>query len=247
MIEYPVAISIQGLRKSYESKEVLKGISLDVYEGEFFAFIGANGAGKSTTIDSMIGLKTFNEGEILIDGHSIKTEPIEVKKVLGYVPSEPLSYFEMSGLRYLEFIASVFNVNDVTFDKNLNYLSTRLDLKMEDLARPIKEYSHGMQQKVGLIASLIHNPKIWVMDEPTVGLDAVTTHELTLMMKEFVDHGRTVFIASHNIELVSALADRIAIIYEGVINRIFDLKADPSLRYEVSPYFLSLSQRRSEP
>ena len=247
MIERPVAISIQGLRKSYGSKEVLNGITLEVFEGEFFAFIGANGAGKSTTIDSMIGLKTFNQGEILIDGHSIKTEPIEVKKVLGYVPSEPLSYSEMSGLRYLEFIASVFGVNDVTFDKNLTYLSTRLDLKMEDLARPIKEYSHGMQQKAGLIASLIHNPKIWVMDEPTVGLDAVTSHELTLMMKEFVDHGRTVFIASHNIELVSALADRIAIIYDGVINRIFDLKADPSLRYEVSPYFLSLSQRRNEP
>ena len=246
MVNQNTAISIKGLCKSYGSKQVLKGISIDVYEGEFFAFIGANGAGKSTTIDSMIGLKTFDQGEISLNGHSIRSDPLGAKKAIGYAPSEPLSYSEMSGLRYLEFISSVYGVDDATFDKNVSFLAERLDLKPEDLSRPIKEYSHGMQQKVGLIASLIHNPKIWIMDEPTVGLDAVTSHELTLMMKEFVDHGRTVFIASHNIELVSALADRIAIIYDGVINRIFDLKADPSLRYEVAPYFLDLTSRRTE-
>lgn len=244
MVNVNFAISITGLKKSYGRKQVLKGINIDVKEGELFAFIGTNGAGKSTTIDSMIGLKTFDSGDIVIDGHSIKKDPIEVKKVIGYVPSEPVSYTDMSGLEYLEFIASIYGVGDETFDKNLSYLSSRLDLTADDLSRPSKEYSHGMQQKLGLIASLIHNPKIWVMDEPTVGLDAVTSHELTLMMKEFVNHGRTVFIASHNIEMVSALADRIAIIYDGVINTVFDLKSDPSLRYQVSDYFLNLVGRK---
>ena len=246
MVDSTLAISITGLEKSYGHKKVLKGINLEVFEGELFAFIGANGAGKSTTIESMIGLRTFDKGTIEIEGHSIKKDPIDVKKAIGYVPSEPLSYTDMTGMAYLEFIASIYGVEDETFEKNVRFLSDRLDLKLEDLSRPSKEYSHGMQQKLGLIASLIHNPKIWIMDEPTVGLDAVTSHELTLMMKEFVDHGRTVFIASHNIELVSALADRIAIIYDGVINRIFDLKADPSLRYEVAPYFLDLTSRRTD-
>ena len=247
MVDTNLAISIIGLEKSYGRKQVLKGINIDVKEGELFAFIGTNGAGKSTTIDSMIGLKTFDKGDIIIDGHSIKSDPIAVKRVIGYVPSEPVSYTDMSGLEYLEFIASIYGVSDETFERNLSYLSSRLDLTTEDLARPSKEYSHGMQQKLGLIASLIHNPKIWVMDEPTVGLDAVTSHELTLMMKEFVDHGRTVFIASHNIEMVSALADRIAIIYGGVINTVFDLKSNPSLRYQVADYFLNLVGRKENP
>lgn len=240
MVNGILSICITGLEKSYGRKKVLKGINLEVFEGELFAFIGANGAGKSTTIESMIGLRTFDKGTIEIEGHSIKKDPIDVKKVIGYVPSEPLSYTDMTGMAYLEFIASIYGVEDETFEKNVRFLADRLDLKLEDLSRPSREYSHGMQQKLGLIASLIHNPKIWIMDEPTVGLDAVTSHELTLMMKEFVGHGRTVFIASHNIELVAALADRIAIIYDGVINTIFDLKADPSLRYEVAPYFLRL-------
>lgn len=238
------AISIRGLTKSYGAKAVLKGIDLEVMPGELFAFIGANGVGKSTTIDSMVGLKSFDDGEIYVDGHSVKKEPIQAKRSFGYVPSEPLSYSEMKGLSYLEFTASVYGVQDDVFQKNLNYLAERLALSFADLGRPIKEYSHGMQQKVGIIASLIHNPKVWIMDEPTVGLDAVTTHELTLMMKEFSSSGRTVFIASHNIELVSALADRIAIIYDGVINRTFDLRSEPSLRYEVAPYFLSLFKRK---
>lgn len=242
MVNVDLAISIKGLRKSYGSHEVLKGLDLEVREGELFAFIGSNGAGKSTTIDSLIGIKTFDEGEISIGGHSIVKDAIAAKKIIGYVPSEPLSYDQMSGLRYLEFIGSIYKVEDAVFEKNLDYLSKRLDLSPEDLSRPIKEYSHGMQQKLGLIASLIHNPHIWVMDEPTVGLDAVTSHELTLMMKEFSEHGRTVFVASHNIEMVSSIADRIAIIYDGVINRVFDLREDPSLRYEVTPYFLSLSK-----
>lgn len=242
--ESKASIRISGLEKSYGQKKVLNGINLEVFEGELFAFIGSNGAGKSTTIESMIGLKTFDSGTIEIGGHSIKKEPLEVKRIIGYVPSEPISYPEMTGMSYLEFIASVYGVKDDVFEKNVSFLSSRLDLSGEDLARPSREYSHGMQQKLGLLASLVHNPKIWIMDEPTVGLDAVTSHELTMMMKEFASHGRTVFIASHNIELVSAIADRIAIIYEGVIDTIFDLRSDPSLRYEVAPYFLNLVGRK---
>lgn len=234
-----ICIEVTDLHKSYGRKEVLKGINLEVYKGEMFGFIGKNGAGKSTTIESIIGIKPFDSGEITVNGFSIRKKPNEAKATFGYVSSEPTCYDDMTGFSYVEFIASLYKVRNDVFIKNLIYLRTRLALAEEDLYRPIKEYSHGMQQKICLIASLIHNPSLWILDEPTVGLDAFTSDELARMMREFTDHGNTCFVASHNIDLVCKLCDRVAIVDQGCILKIFDLKNDPRLRRQVREYFFA--------
>ncbi len=244
--EKHIAIAIHSLHKSYGTHEVLKGIDLDVYEGELFGFIGKNGVGKSTTIECSIGIKDFQSGTIQIGGFDIRKEANKAKETFGYVTSEPTSYEEMSGLGYVEFIASIYRINKNRFKTNFEYLAKRLDLSMNDLYRPIKEYSHGMKQKLCLIASLIHNPKIWILDEPTVGLDAFTSNELCRMMREFADHDKTVFVASHNIDLIARLCDRVAIINKGTIQKIFSLKENPRERYHLNQYFLENAKEKEE-
>ena len=242
--EKKLAIHIEDLKKNYGNKVVLKGISLDVYEGELFGFIGKNGVGKSTTIECMLGMKTFDSGTIEIEGHDITKKALEVKELIGYVSSEPICYEDMRGYDYMEFIASIYKISEQVFEKNLTYLINRLALSIEDLYRPIREYSHGMKQKICLIASLIHNPKLWVLDEPTVGLDAFTSNELCLMMKEYVAHGNTCFIASHNIDLVAKLCDRVAIINEGEIANLIDLRKNPGFRAKLNAYFLEVCKKK---
>lgn len=242
--EKQVTVSIQGLHKAYGQKKVLLGLDLEVYEGELFGFIGKNGIGKSTTIDCMIGLKKFQQGKILLDGYDIVKEPIEAKMTFGYVASEPTCYEVMSGYDYLEFIASVYQLNEKEFKTNYKYLCGRLGLKEEDLSQSIASYSHGMKQKLCLVASLIGNPKIWVLDEPTVGLDIMAVEELKKMMKEYASHGNTVFITSHNIDLVSKICDRVAIINEGKVVALYDLKKDPNRRLQLSKIFLDIYKER---
>ena len=240
------SIKITNLNKSYNKKQVLFDINLEVYEGELFGFIGKNGVGKSTTIECVLGSKLFDTGEILVEGLDIKEKPIEVKKLIGYVASEPTCYEDMSGIQYLQFIASLYKVNPQIFIKNLTFLEKKFEFLEEDLYREIKEYSHGMKQKVCLMASLIHNPKIWILDEPTVGLDAMSTNELSLLMKDYVKHGNTCFVASHNIDLIAKLCDRVAIIKDGRIFNIYDLKREPSLRNRIEKIFLKLYEGNSE-
>jgi len=242
--EKQVTVSIQGLHKAYGQKKVLLGLDLEVYEGELFGFIGKNGIGKSTTIDCMIGLKKFQQGKILLDGYDIVKEPIEAKMTFGYVASEPTCYEVMSGYDYLEFIASVYQLNEKEFKTNYKYLCGRLGLNEEDLSQSIASYSHGMKQKLCLVASLIGNPKIWVLDEPTVGLDIMAVEELKKMMKEYASHGNTVFITSHNIDLVSKICDRVAIINEGKVVALYDLKKDPNRRLQLSKIFLDIYKER---
>lgn len=232
-----VTISINDLYKSYGEKEVLRGLNLDVYEGELFGFIGRNGIGKSTTIDCMIGSKKFAKGQIILTDYDIKTAPIEAKTIFGYVASEPVCYDEMTGYDYLEFIASIYGIGEESFNKSYKYLCTRLQLNLEELKNPIADYSHGMKQKLCLAASLLHSPKIWILDEPTVGLDIMAVEELKKMMREYADHGNTVFVTSHNIELVSKLCDRVAIINNGKVEALFDLNKDPNKRLQLSKIF----------
>lgn len=233
-----IRISIQDLHKSYGPKEVLKGLNLDVYEGELFGFIGRNGIGKSTTIDCMIGSKKFNSGTILIDDYDIKTEPLDAKYSFGYVASEPTCYEEMSGYDYLEFIANIYQLSEGEFKNNYKYLCTRLQLNLNELANPIADYSHGMKQKLCLAASLLHSPRIWILDEPTVGLDIMAVEELKKMMREYANHGNTVFVTSHNIELVAKLCDRVAIVNNGVVAGLYDLKKDPNKRLQLAKLFM---------
>ena len=240
-VELPeYVLEVKNLYKSYGKKEVLKGINLKVKKGEVFGFIGRNGIGKSTTIDCIVGLKEQNSGDILICGKNTQEYPNEVKKLFGYVPSEPVTYEMMTGIEYLEFVASSYGMIQDSFEKNFEYLSKKLQLPHADLNRKIKEYSHGMKQKICLMASLIHNPKLWILDEPTVGLDIIVYETLLKMIKDFAHYGKTVFVTSHNIELVSKVCDRVAIINNGVVENLIDFKKEPLKRRELSKIFFSL-------
>jgi len=237
-------ISIRNLHKAYGEKKVLKGLDLDVYEGELFGFIGKNGIGKSTTIDCIIGSKKFDEGVITLDGFDVKQEPIDAKYSFGYVASEPSCYEVMTGYDYLEFIASIYQITEGDFVRNYKYLCGRLSLDEAELSNPIFGYSHGMKQKLCLVASLLHNPKIWMLDEPTVGLDIMAVEELKKMMREYANHGKTVFVTSHNIELVAKICDRVAIVNEGKVVSLFDLNKDPNRRIQLSKIFMETYRSR---
>ena len=231
-------ILIEDLYKSYGEKEVLLGLNLEVHEGELFGFIGRNGIGKSTTIDCMICDKKFNKGRIELNGYDIVKDPIDAKKSLGYVASEPTCYEEMTGYDYLEFVASIYGMTEGDFRRNSEYLCNRLQLNLEELNNPISDYSHGMKQKLCLVASLIHSPKVWVLDEPTVGLDIMAVEELKKMLREYANHNNTVFVTSHNIELVSKICDKVAIINDGKVVALYDLNKNPNKRLQLSKIFL---------
>ena len=234
-----VVLSIKDLHKSYGKKEVLKGINLEVYKGEVFGFIGKNGAGKSTTIDCIVGLKDFNSGEIVLAGHNVKENPLDAKMELGYVPSEPITYEVMTGNEYLQFVASSYNMYQESFDKNYEFLKNKFMISDSDLNRKIREYSHGRKQKVCLMASLIHNPTIWILDEPTVGLDIIVYQTLMDRLREFAANGKTVFVTSHNIDLVSRICNRVAIINNGVVAELIDFSKEPLKRRNLSNIFFS--------
>ena len=232
-----VVLEVKDLYKAYGPKEVLKGVNLEVKRGEVFGFIGKNGIGKSTTIGSIIGLKNFDKGEIYINGHDVKKESRLSKSLFGYVPSEPTAYEMMTGREYLEFVASAYNMIQESFDSNYKFLVQKLGMNEYDMNKKMSEYSHGMKQKVCIMASLIHNPILWVMDEPTVGLDIIVYEVLTKMIVEFARNGRTVFITSHNLDLVSKVCDRVAIINDGVVMKLIDFRKEPLKRREITRIF----------
>ena len=236
--EVKPAIQIQNLYKSYGKKEVLKGLNLEVYTGELFGFIGKNGVGKSTTIDCMIGTKKFNSGVIEVNGCNIVTDPIAAKVSFGYVASEPTCYEEMTGYEYLEFIASIYKISEGDLRRNSEYLCGRLQLDLKELNNPVSDYSHGMKQKLCLAASLLHSPKIWILDEPTVGLDIMAVESLKKMMREYANHGNCVFVTSHNIDLVAKLCDRVAVVNNGVVDALYDLNRDPNRRLQLAKIFI---------
>ena len=240
------AILIKHLHKSYGKKEVLKGLNLSVKQGELFGFIGRNGVGKSTTIDCMIGLKKFNSGSIELLSYDIKEEPLLAKSHFGYVPSEPTVYEAMTGYEYLEFVASIYQISEGQFKANYKYLCNRLQLKQEDLEVPASNYSHGMKQKLCLVASLLNNPNIWILDEPTVGLDVIAVEELKNMMKEYAKHGNTVFVTSHNIELVAKICDKVSIINDGVVAHLIDLNKDPNKRLQLPRLFFEIYEGKKD-
>ena len=233
-------IKVVNLHKSYGKKQVLKGLNVEVFPGELFGFIGRNGIGKSTTIDCIIGSKKFDSGEIYLDGYNVVTQPLEAKKTFGYVASEPACYEVMRGYDYLEFVASIYRMSEGDFVRNSRFLCERLALDEKELFNRISNYSHGMKQKLCLVASLMHNPKIWILDEPTVGLDIMAVEELKKMMREYANHGKTVFVTSHNIDLVSRLCDRVALINNGEVVALYDLNKEPNRRLQLPKIFVSI-------
>ncbi|MGM9958517.1 MAG: ABC transporter ATP-binding protein [Erysipelotrichaceae bacterium] len=224
-------VEIKGLCKSYDNKRVVDNLDLTINDGEIYGFIGHNGAGKTTTIKCLIGILSFEKGEILIDGLSIKDKPIECKRKIAYIPDNPDLYNYMSGVDYLNFIGDVFNVANDERIKRIDKYTGIFELT-DSLANPISSYSHGMRQKLAIIAAWLHEPDLIVMDEPFVGLDPKASHELKKMMREFCDNGGSIFFSTHVLEVAEKLCDKVAIIKQGQLIKsgtMEEVKGDSSL------------------
>lgn len=224
-------VEIKGLCKSYDNKRVVDNLDLTINDGEIYGFIGHNGAGKTTTIKCLIGILSFEKGEILIDGLSIKDKPIECKRKIAYIPDNPDLYNYMSGIDYLNFIGDVFNVANEERVKRIDKYAGIFELT-DSLANPISSYSHGMRQKLAIIAAWLHEPDLIVMDEPFVGLDPKASHNLKLMMRQFCDRGGSIFFSTHVLEVAEKLCDKVAIIKQGQLIKsgtMEEVKGDSSL------------------
>ena len=224
-------VEIKRLCKSYDNKRVVDNLDLTINDGEIYGFIGHNGAGKTTTIKCLIGILSFEKGEILIDGLSIKDKPIECKRKIAYIPDNPDLYNYMSGIDYLNFIGDVFNVANEERVKRIDKYAGIFELT-DSLANPISSYSHGMRQKLAIIAAWLHEPDLIVMDEPFVGLDPKASHDLKMMMREFCDRGGSIFFSTHVLEVAEKLCDKVAIIKQGQLIKsgtMEEVKGDSSL------------------
>lgn len=209
-------IEIRNLSKSYNKGAVkaVDNLNLDVRPGEIFGFLGPNGAGKTTTIKMMVGLLNPDEGSIRIKGYDIQENPIEVKRNIGYVPDNPDVYDRLTGMEYLNFMGDVYQVPAEVRKERINHFLEMFGLK--DAATDlIKSYSHGMKQKIVLTGALLHNPALWILDEPMVGLDPKSAHLLKEQMREHCNRGNTVFFSTHILEVAEKLCDRIGIINKG--------------------------------
>ncbi len=218
-------IKINSLSKMYKNADrfAVKNLNLTINTGEVFGFIGANGAGKSTTIKCITGILPYNDGSIEIAGYDMAKDSISAKKNIGYVSDNHSVYDKLTGREYVNFLANIYGVSKQDRDQRLNELSIRFDLQ-DKLDSPIKSYSHGMKQKICVIGALIHEPKVWILDEPLTGLDPKSAKELKGLMREHCEKGNVVFFSSHVLEVVEKLCDRIAIIKDGEIIATFTME-----------------------
>ena len=224
-------LDIQHLTKTYGEKKAVDDLTLHIAPGEIYGFIGHNGAGKTTTLKSVVGILQFDQGEITIGGKSIKTDPLACKRLLAYIPDNPDLYDFMSGIKYLNFIADVFGVDAQTRRERIRTYADTFELT-GDLAQPIAAYSHGMKQKLAIIAAWLHDPRLIVMDEPFVGLDPKAAHTLKGMMRQVCDNGGAIFFSTHVLEVAEKLCDKVAIIKGGRLIRsgtMEEVKGDDSL------------------
>ena len=224
-------LKIEHLTKIYGEKKAVDDLSLHIKPGEIHGFIGHNGAGKTTTLKSVVGILQFDEGEILINGKSIRTAPIDCKRDIAYIPDNPDLFDYMSGIKYLNFIADIFGVSATDRKERIRKYSELFELTA-DLAQPIAAYSHGMKQKLAIIAAWLHSPKLIIMDEPFVGLDPKASHLLKGMMREVCDEGGAIFFSTHVLEVAEKLCDKVAIIKGGRLVRsgtMEEVKGDDSL------------------
>ncbi len=224
-------LNIQGLTKRYGEKTAVDDLSLHIAPGTICGFIGHNGAGKTTTLRSVVGILGFDEGEIRIDGVSIKADPIACKRVLAYIPDNPDLYEFMTGIKYLNFIADIFGVSPEVRRERIEKYAALFELT-GDLSQPISAYSHGMKQKLTIISAWVHSPRLIVMDEPFVGLDPKAAHILKDMMRELCDEGGAIFFSTHVLEVAEKLCDQVAIIKGGRLIRsgtMAEVKGDDSL------------------
>lgn len=235
-------IEIKNVSKTYNGKKkVLKNISFKIEGGEIFAFIGHNGAGKTTMIKCIMGILGFEEGDILVDNKSIKEEPLECKRIMAYVADNPDLYENMKAIDFINFICDMYEVSeDIRRENTLKYAKMfEIEDKLND---DISSFSHGMKQKIALIAALAHNPKVLIMDEPFVGLDPKAVYDMKEIMRHMAKDGKTIFFSTHILDVAEKLCDRVAIIKDGTIvkvGKMKDIKGDESLEQ----VFLELGEK----
>jgi ABC-2 type transport system ATP-binding protein len=224
-------LNIEHLTKTYGEKKAVDDLNLHIRPGEIYGFIGHNGAGKTTTLKSVAGILQFDAGEIYIGGDSVREKPLECKRKIAYIPDNPDLYEYMTGIRYLNFIADIFGVDAALRRERIRRYADAFELT-GDLAQPIAAYSHGMKQKLAIIAAWLHEPQLILMDEPFVGLDPKAAHLLKGMMREICDRGGAIFFSTHVLEVAEKLCDKVAIIKGGKLIRsgtMEEVKGDDSL------------------
>ena len=207
-------LKIEHLTKVYGDYKAVDDLSLHIQKGQIYGFIGHNGAGKTTTLKSVVGILPFDQGSITIDGHSLQKEPLVCKKLMAYIPDNPDLYEYLTGIQYLNFICDIYQISKQDREENIKKYSDMLELT-SDLAQPISAYSHGMKQKLAVIAAFVHHPQLIIMDEPFVGLDPKASHLLKQLMKDFCKQGGAIFFSTHVLEVAEKLCDQIAIIKQG--------------------------------
>lgn len=232
-------LKIENLTKCYGTKKAVDNLTLHIQSGEIYGFIGHNGAGKTTTLKCVTGIISPDQGNITVCGHDIRTEPIECKRSIAYIPDNPDLYNYMSGIQYLNFVADIYGVDSKTRKDRIHDLAERFELT-SDLGSTIASYSHGMKQKLAIISAWVHEPKLIIMDEPFVGLDPKAAHILKAMMRQVCDDGGAIFFSTHVLDVAEKLCDKIAIIKEGQLVRcgsMEEVRGDESLE----DVFLELS------
>ena len=235
-------LKIEHLTKAYGEKKAVDDITLHIEKGEIYGFIGHNGAGKTTTLKACCGLLGFEQGEIYIDGVSVKDDPLSCKKKIAYIPDNPDLYAFMTGVQYLNFVGDVYKVEASVRQEKIHHYADLFELT-ESLAMPIGAYSHGMKQKLALIAALMHEPKLMIMDEPFVGLDPKAAHTVKQIMRELCGQGSAIFFSTHVLEVAEKLCDKVAIIKDGKLiasGTMEEVTGDTSLE----DVFLSMAEER---
>lgn len=234
-------IEIKNVTKKYGDKIAIDNITFNVEDGSIFAFIGHNGAGKTTLIKSIVGIHDFDEGDILINGKSIKKNPIECKKEMAVVLDNPEMYENMKAIDYINFICDMYDVDLQTREKNIKKYAKLFDIDNK-LNNPINSFSHGMKQKVALISALAHDPKVLIMDEPFVGLDPKAVYDIKEVMNEMIKDGKIIFFSTHILDVAEKLCSKVAIIKNGKlvsVGSMKEIKGDKSLE----KVFLELEEK----
>ena len=224
-------IEIKNVTKKYGDNIAVKNVSFTVNDGEIFAFIGHNGAGKTTLIKSIVGIHKFDEGDILINGKSIKSNPIECKKEMAFVPDNPELYEQMKAIDFINFICDIYEVSQDTREKNIKKYAKLFEIE-DKLNDTIESFSHGMKQKIALISALSHDPKVLIMDEPFVGLDPKAVFDVKEIMNEMIKDGKIVFFSTHILDVAEKLCTKVAIIKKGEVVKVGsmnEIKGDKSL------------------
>ena len=224
-------LEIKNVTKKYGKNIAIKNVSFNVNEGEIFAFIGHNGAGKTTLIKSIVGIHKFDEGDILINGKSIKDDPISCKKEMAFVPDNPELYEQMKAIDFINFICDMYEVPQDIREKNIKKYAKLFEIE-NNLNDTIESFSHGMKQKIAIISALAHDPKILIMDEPFVGLDPKAVFDIKEIMNEMIKEKKIIFFSTHILDVAEKLCSRVAIIKKGELVKVGnmqEIKGDKSL------------------